>query len=181
MKMCSSSVEPMPSIRVMPVASCHSARVAAGSASPADTHWRSGVARKRSPWAARARYEVGAVNRVVAPKASMPSSRCGGPAFSSSTVLAPTLIGNSSRPPRPKVKASGGLPMKTSSGRGRRMWRGKAAQAAITSRWKRSEEHTSELQSHHDLVCRLLLEKKKKKNNQKKQQNTTQRCKKTTH
>src|SRR5437773_10226864 len=29
---------------------------------------------------------------------------------------------------------------------------------------KRSEEHTSELQSHHDLVCRLLLEKKKKKN-----------------
>src|SRR5437773_4058729 len=27
----------------------------------------------------------------------------------------------------------------------------------------RSEEHTSELQSHHDLVCRLLLEKKKQK------------------
>src|SRR5437773_567336 len=27
----------------------------------------------------------------------------------------------------------------------------------------RSEEHTSELQSHHDLVCRLLLEKKKSK------------------
>src|SRR5438034_5225075 len=27
---------------------------------------------------------------------------------------------------------------------------------------KRSEEHTSELQSHSDLVCRLLLEKKKK-------------------
>src|SRR3970040_1752997 len=29
----------------------------------------------------------------------------------------------------------------------------------------RSEEHTSELQSHHDLVCRLLLEKKKTHNN----------------
>src|SRR5437773_4235923 len=29
----------------------------------------------------------------------------------------------------------------------------------------RSEEHTSELQSHHDLVCRLLLEKKKKEKN----------------
>src|SRR5437773_5844417 len=29
--------------------------------------------------------------------------------------------------------------------------------AALTTR---SEEHTSELQSHHDLVCRLLLEKK---------------------
>src|SRR5437667_8652602 len=27
---------------------------------------------------------------------------------------------------------------------------------------RRSEEHTSELQSHHDLVCRLLLEKKNK-------------------
>src|SRR5438477_11994793 len=28
---------------------------------------------------------------------------------------------------------------------------------------RRSEEHTSELQSHVNLVCRLLLEKKKKK------------------
>src|SRR5438874_6975138 len=31
-------------------------------------------------------------------------------------------------------------------------------------RWARSEEHTSELQSRRDLVCRLLLEKKKKIN-----------------
>src|SRR5690242_20868671 len=30
----------------------------------------------------------------------------------------------------------------------------------------RSEEHTSELQSHVNLVCRLLLEKKKKKKRQ---------------
>src|SRR5260221_63465 len=30
------------------------------------------------------------------------------------------------------------------------------------SSYHRSEEHTSELQSHSDLVCRLLLEKKKK-------------------
>src|SRR6266496_6857950 len=30
---------------------------------------------------------------------------------------------------------------------------------------QRSEEHTSELQSRRDLVCRLLLEKKKKKTN----------------
>src|SRR5438034_7332370 len=40
----------------------------------------------------------------------------------------------------------------------------------------RSEEHTSELQSHSDLVCRLLLEKKKKKRttkrNRKKERNT---------
>src|SRR2546421_7687402 len=39
---------------------------------------------------------------------------------------------------------------------------------AAGSRWRgpagsRSEEHTSELQSRSDLVCRLLLEKKKKK------------------
>src|SRR5438093_7120474 len=34
------------------------------------------------------------------------------------------------------------------------------------SRW-RSEEHTSELQSLTNLVCRLLLEKKKKKKNKK--------------
>src|SRR5438034_5633086 len=32
----------------------------------------------------------------------------------------------------------------------------------VGSAWWRSEEHTSELQSHSDLVCRLLLEKKKK-------------------
>src|SRR5206468_13009865 len=34
---------------------------------------------------------------------------------------------------------------------------------------QRSEEHTSELQSRSDLVCRLLLEKKKKKKTNKKQ------------
>src|SRR5215211_588991 len=33
----------------------------------------------------------------------------------------------------------------------------------VVGRTPRSEEHTSELQSHSDLVCRLLLEKKKKK------------------
>src|SRR5437773_8718963 len=37
---------------------------------------------------------------------------------------------------------------------------------AARYRHARSEEHTSELQSHHDLVCRLLLEKKKKKQTQ---------------
>src|SRR5690349_22838625 len=35
-------------------------------------------------------------------------------------------------------------------------------QMALNAR-RRSEEHTSELQSRRDLVCRLLLEKKKKK------------------
>src|SRR6266496_4651422 len=33
---------------------------------------------------------------------------------------------------------------------------------------RRSEEHTSELQSRRDLVCRLLLEKKKKKKKRRK-------------
>src|SRR5215211_2670864 len=47
---------------------------------------------------------------------------------------------------------------------------------------QRSEEHTSELQSHSDLVCRLLLEKKKKKKKtttlmNKKDQKTTKRNK----
>src|SRR5438034_7736934 len=36
----------------------------------------------------------------------------------------------------------------------------------------RSEEHTSELQSHSDLVCRLLLEKKKKTIRESKLSNT---------
>src|SRR2546422_4543373 len=40
---------------------------------------------------------------------------------------------------------------------------------------RRSEEHTSELQSRLHLVCRLLLEKKKKKNN------TTQRDQQSQH
>src|SRR3954466_16434176 len=49
--------------------------------------------------------------------------------------------------------------------------------AAATSRWRartwaRSEEHTSELQSHDNLVCRLLLEKKKNKTERETQDKT---------
>src|SRR5690242_21075299 len=40
---------------------------------------------------------------------------------------------------------------------------------------QRSEEHTSELQSHVNLVCRLLLEKKKKKKYKEKTQNLTKK------
>src|SRR5207249_6280860 len=40
--------------------------------------------------------------------------------------------------------------------------RAKRELPAVSRRW-RSEEHTSELQSRFDLVCRLLLEKKKTK------------------
>src|SRR5688572_31609564 len=42
---------------------------------------------------------------------------------------------------------------------------GLGARALGTARGLRSEEHTSELQSQSNLVCRLLLEKKKKKQN----------------
>src|SRR5690242_21455776 len=41
----------------------------------------------------------------------------------------------------------------------------KASSVQIEVCNSRSEEHTSELQSHVNLVCRLLLEKKKKKKN----------------
>src|SRR5438034_6727025 len=40
---------------------------------------------------------------------------------------------------------------------------GACARAEMAQFLSRSEEHTSELQSHSDLVCRLLLEKKKEK------------------
>src|SRR5438105_14558783 len=40
--------------------------------------------------------------------------------------------------------------------------RARAVACALEGRQHRSEEHTSELQSRVDLVCRLLLEKKKK-------------------
>src|SRR5258706_8466773 len=52
------------------------------------------------------------------------------------------------------------------SGRCCRWWPdGNSAQRAVAGR---SEEHTSELQSLTNLVCRLLLEKKKKKRNKQK-------------
>src|SRR5437773_11097768 len=49
-----------------------------------------------------------------------------------------------------------------STTRSRRTSVSRCGRATLVLR-ERSEEHTSELQSHHDLVCRLLLEKKKKK------------------
>src|SRR6266536_5983580 len=48
----------------------------------------------------------------------------------------------------------------------RSCWPARGRRAVSRRRWRRrsdrSEEHTSELQSRVDLVCRLLLEKKKK-------------------
>src|SRR5256884_6492913 len=49
---------------------------------------------------------------------------------------------------------------------GKRELRRRSLEHVVTERYigKRSEEHTSELQSRLHLVCRLLLEKKKSKN-----------------
>src|SRR5215475_4852749 len=44
---------------------------------------------------------------------------------------------------------------------GRICWKAQRARPGRASRRRRSEEHTSELQSRENLVCRLLLEKKK--------------------
>src|SRR2546430_7625720 len=49
---------------------------------------------------------------------------------------------------------------------GRRGCARRRGRAAPGRRGARSEEHTSELQSQSNLVCRLLLEKKKKKQKQ---------------
>src|SRR5256885_12022145 len=45
---------------------------------------------------------------------------------------------------------------------------------AVAVRARRSEEHTSELQSPCNLVCRLLLEKKKKQRSQRQHQRYTE-------
>src|SRR5690606_39921499 len=50
------------------------------------------------------------------------------------------------------------------------VWR-KTLPSSDALRVRRSEEHTSELQSRENLVCRLLLEKKKKKKINKNRQN----------
>src|SRR5690242_21339835 len=55
------------------------------------------------------------------------------------------------------------------TGRHHRRW---AEADVLRSGKHRSEEHTSELQSHVNLVCRLLLEKKKKYTTTRRRQNT---------
>src|SRR5690349_22103022 len=65
----------------------------------------------------------------------------------------------------PTRRAPGSPSRRSRSGR-RAATRGTAGSrgaAATRCSGRRSEEHTSELQSRRDLVCRLLLEKKKKK------------------
>src|SRR5260370_124665 len=76
-----------------------------------------------------------------------------------STLFPYTTLFRSRAVPHPGVRASfAALP---SRGLGREHH----PQVAGDARVPRSEEHTSELQSHLNLVCRLLLEKKKDRNN----------------
>src|SRR5690349_23887818 len=55
------------------------------------------------------------------------------------------------------------LPISRAAGRRRQRLPERVGTGSRVGRGQRSEEHTSELQSRRDLVCRLLLEKKKKK------------------
>jgi hypothetical protein len=59
-----------------------------------------------------------------------------GVAFSISRVLAPTRSGKITRPPRPNVNASGGVPANTSSLRGLTTCAENVSAMASTSRWK---------------------------------------------
>src|SRR5438034_7222006 len=70
-------------------------------------------------------------------------------------------------PPRSTLSLHDALPISarkertaTAAGTGSRS---PATPVSSTSSRARSEEHTSELQSHSDLVCRLLLEKKNRR------------------
>ena len=74
------------------------------------------------------------MNSTVAPNSTIASTSAAGAGFSSNTVDAPRCMGKSTSPPRPNVKASGGLPMKTSSASARSTCGGKHTHAAITSR-----------------------------------------------
>src|SRR5207248_8915772 len=82
--------------------------------------------------------------------------------FRSAVAVAAGRAGEPGGPdrPRPAGRAAGaGHPGRNPARQGAR---GGQRQPALRGGGVRSEEHTSELQSPYDLVCRLLLEKKKK-------------------
>src|ERR1022692_5108181 len=92
---------------------------------------------------------AGGCGRVLATTPAMVDSSWVVPETGSSSRKS-VAVTTKAKPSMPKATPSGGLPN---------------AKVCLP----RSEEHTSELQSPCNLVCRLLLEKKKKKTN--KQQN----------
>src|SRR5260370_15819512 len=76
-----------------------------------------------------------------------------------------TLFRSDSIPERSQARSRSGV---STPGDCKRTWRSSVPRTSTRptsgtdDRHVRSEEHTSELQSHLNLVCRLLLEKKKK-------------------
>src|SRR5688572_31692091 len=82
------------------------------------------------------------------------------------TTLFRSLRASRHRPGGVRQVPAGGARQVGKGHQGRRDQAG-VGMAAQASEFRRSEEHTSELQSQSNLVCRLLLEKKKTK--QKKQ------------
>src|SRR5690242_21590259 len=86
-----------------------------------------------------------------------------------STLFPYTTLFRSILAPRARWTASSGE-WRSASVTAAKSLRDRAEDRWGRTRRARSEEHTSELQSHVNLVCRLLLEKKKKK--QKKTQST---------
>src|SRR2546427_8325736 len=80
-----------------------------------------------------------------------------------STLFPYTTLFRSCRPNSPRSRASAHDRRRWAENRdcGQWAWGEESTQRSETGEW-RSEEHTSELQSQSNLVCRLLLEKKKK-------------------
>src|SRR2546430_8793731 len=74
-----------------------------------------------------------------------------------STLFPYTTLFRSHAPSAPQTRPSSSRPTTAS----RKAQRNTSAVPARSSKALRSEEHTSELQSQSNLVCRLLLEKKK--------------------
>src|SRR5438105_12440791 len=79
-----------------------------------------------------------------------------------STLFPYTTLFRSRKPDR-RARPRTGAARAETAGRRPRQDRGAARHLQEPRLRVRSEEHTSELQSRVDLVCRLLLEKKKKK------------------
>src|SRR5260370_27052344 len=77
------------------------------------------------------------------------------------TTLFRSRFGDSVAPPAGRFRAAAcGGPSKA-HGKAPRGHHQRHVRASLAAGADRSEEHTSELQSHLNLVCRLLLEKKK--------------------
>src|SRR5436309_8186989 len=90
-----------------------------------------------------------------------------GSMFGGSAVLAYVRVPPCGWAPAPQgnASASPAAPVRKSR-RPRRPWRASFMADPPDTPRDRSEEHTSELQSRENLVCRLLLEKKKKQHTQ---------------